>query len=322
MAKNDGFVKLARATLARWWNDNPFRYAAALAYYTLFSLAPLLVIAVALAGLAFGEEAVRGEVVGQIRGLVGPKTAESVQMAIAAAAPGSSGIFASVVGIVALMLGASAVFAELQDALNTIWRAESDASTGLRRVAWKRLLSLAMVAVIGFLLLVSLAASALVNAMGTYFTAWLPIPALLIELVNLTVSVAVITVLFAAIYKVLPDVEIEWSDVWVGAAVTSVLFTIGKSAIGIYLGQSAVGSTYGAAGSLMTLLVWVYYSALIVLLGAEFTFVYAHRRRSRMPVATRDVPLKRIAPDLGEAPPRSDLIGDASDWRSTSTEHR
>jgi len=312
----DGFTTLARQTLARWWNENPFRYAAALAYYTLFSLAPLLVIAVAVAGLAFGEEAVRGQVVGQIRGLVGAETAESVQMAIAAAAPGASGIVATLIGIVALLLGASAVFGELQDALNTIWRAKRDPAAGFRGVAWKRLLSLAMVAVIGFLLLVSLAASALVNAMGTYFTAWLPIPAVLIELINLGVSVAVITVLFAAIYKVLPDVDIEWGDVWVGAAVTSALFTIGKSLIGLYLGQSAVGSAYGAAGSLMTLLVWVYYSALIVLLGAEFTYVYAHRRRSRAPGESTGVPLKRIAPDLAESPPPSDVVGRTADWRS------
>lgn len=310
-----GFVKLSRATLARWWNDNPFRYAASLAYYTLFSLAPLLVIAVAVAGLAFGEEAVRGEVVGQIRGLVGAETAESVQKAIAAAAPGASGIVATLIGAFALLFGASAVFVELQDALNTIWRAEADPAAGFRGIAWKRLLSLAMVAVIGFLLLVSLAASAFVNAMGAYFTAWLPIPAFLLELVNLTVSVAVITVLFAAIYKVLPDVAIEWSDVWVGAAVTSVLFTIGKSLIGVYLGQSAVGSAYGAAGSLMTLLVWIYYSTLIVLLGAEFTFVYAHRRRSLEPAGAPGA-LRRSSPELAAPAPRSELAGRDGGWRS------
>ena len=270
-----------RDTGSRWIEHNAFRLAASLAFYTLFSLAPLLVIVVGLAGAFFGEEAVRGEVVAELRGLLGEESALIVQKAIADAAIRSSGLGATLASVATLLFGATIVVSELQDALNTIWKTRGDESWSAFDFVKKRLLSLALVVVIGFLLLVSLIASAVVNAAGTYLLDHLPAPAFLLEGANLVVSFAVVTGLFAAVYKVLPDVHIAWRDVWVGSLATSALFMLGKTLIGIYLGQSAIGSTYGAAGSLATILVWVYYSALIVLLGAEFTSVYAGRRSSR-----------------------------------------
>jgi membrane protein len=272
-----------RETGSRWIEHNAFRLAASLAFYTLFSLAPLLVIVVGLAGAFFGEEAVRGEVVAELRGLLGEESALVVQKAIADASIRSSGLGATLASTATLLFGATIVVSELQDALNTIWRSRGAESWSAFDLVKKRLLSLALVVVIGFLLLVSLVASAVLNAAGAYLLVHLPAPAFLLEAGNFVVSFAAVTGLFAAVYKVLPDVHIDWGDVWVGALTTAALFMLGKTLIGAYLGQSAIGSTYGAAGSLATILVWVYYSALTVLLGAEFTYVYARRRRPPAP---------------------------------------
>jgi len=274
--------KLLEDTTTEWWNDNAFRLSAALAYYTLFSLAPVLVVAVAIAGFAFGREAVRGQLFEELRGLVGDSSAAALQTAVAAAAVRpSSGVVATAVGILTLIIGSSAVFGELQDDLNTIWDAKPPQGTGLWMMVRKRLLSLAMVAVIGFLLLVSLALSASVTLLGTYVADILPLSAVLLEGVNFLASLAITTMLFASIYKVLPDVDIRWSDVWFGAAATAAMFTLGKSLIGIYLGRTVVGSAYGAAGSLVVLLLWIYYSSLILFFGAELTQVYARSHGSR-----------------------------------------
>ena len=274
--------KLLEDTTTEWWNDNAFRLSAALAYYTLFSLAPVLVVAVAIAGFAFGREAVRGQLFEELRGLVGDSSAAALQTAVAAAAVRpSSGVVATAVGILTLIIGSSAVFGELQDDLNTIWDAKPPQGTGLWMMVRKRLLSLAMVAVIGFLLLVSLALSASVTLLGTYVADVLPLSAVLLEGVNFLASLAITTMLFASIYKVLPDVDIRWSDVWFGAAATAAMFTLGKSLIGIYLGRTVVGSAYGAAGSLVVLLLWIYYSSLILFFGAELTQVYARSHGSR-----------------------------------------
>jgi membrane protein len=272
--------RVARETATEWLNAKPFRLAAALAYYTLFSMAPLLVVALGITGLVFGQEAARGEIFGPLQSLLGPKSADAVQSAVAAAAIKSSGIVATVAGIITLLIGASAVFGELQDALNTIWKAKPPDSAGIWNLVKVRLLSMAMVAVIGFLLLVSLVLSTILNAMGAYLDGVLPLPAIAIEAMNFAVSFAVVTVLFASIFKVLPDIKIAWSDVWIGAAFTAALFTVGKSLIGIYIGRMALDSTYGAAGSLLVVLVWVYYSSLILYLGAEFTHVYACKHGS------------------------------------------
>jgi membrane protein len=274
--------QLTKETATEWMNVRPFRLAAALAYYTLFSLAPLLVVALGIAGLVFGEDAARGQIFGPLQSLLGAKSADAVQNAVAAASVKSSGLFATVTGLGTLLVGASAVFAELQDALNTIFDAKPPPNAGMWDVVKKRLLSMSMVAVIGFLLLVSLALSAMLNAVGAYMGGLLPVSAFVLEAVNFVVSFGVITLLFAAIYKVLPDIENKWSDVWIGATATAALFTIGKSAIGAYIGQAALDSTYGAAASLLVVLVWIYYSSLILFFGAEFTHVYARSRGSQV----------------------------------------
>ena len=287
--------QLAKETATEWMNAKPFRLAAALAYYTLFSIAPLLVVALGIAGLAFGEDAARGQIFGPLQSLLGAKSADAVQNAVAAASIKSSGLFATVTGLATLLIGASAVFAELQDALNTIWDVKPPPSAGLWDAIRKRLLSASMVAVIGFLLLVSLAVSAMLNAIGAYMGGVLPVSAFVLEMVNFLVSFGVITLLFAAIYKVLPDIDIKWNDVWIGAIATAALFTVGKTAIGLYIGQAALDSTYGAAGSLLVVLVWVYYSSLILFFGAEFTHVYARRRGSQLDRRTEaqvDAPLR------------------------------
>jgi membrane protein len=273
--------QFTKKTISEWLNHKPFRLAAALAYYTLFSMAPLLVAALGIAGLVFGEDAARGQLFGPLQSLLGPNSADAVQNAVAAASIKSSGIVATVAGVVTLLVGASAVFAELQDALNTIWDAQPSPDAGMRSIVKKRLLSLSMVAVIGFLLLVSLALSSILNAIGAYMGSVLPVSAFLMEAVNFVVSFAVITLLFAAIFKILPDIDNTWSDVWIGALATAALFTVGKSMIGIYIGRTALDSTYGAAASLVVVLVWIYYSSLILFLGAEFTHVYAQRRGSQ-----------------------------------------
>jgi membrane protein len=274
--------QLTKETATEWMNAKPFRLSAALAYYTLFSMAPLLVVALGIAGLAFGVDAARGQIFSPLQSILGPKSADAVQNAVAAASIKSSGVLATVFGLVTLFIGASAVFGELQDALNTIWEAKGSPNAGIWDLVKKRLLSLSMVVVIGFLLLVSLALSAMMNAIGAHIGGVLPIPPWILEVVNFVVSFGVVTLLFATIFKVLPDVDNAWSDVWIGAAATAALFTVGKSLIGMYIGRMALDSTYGTAASLLVVLVWIYYSSLILFFGAEFTHVYARRRGSQV----------------------------------------
>ena len=288
--------RLSKETVTEWLNDRAFRLSAALAYYTLFSMAPLVVVAVAIAGLVFGEDAVRGQIFDQLRGLVGDQSASAVQTAVAAASVKSSGITASVIGVVTLLVGSSAVFAELQDALNTIWDAKPPPDASWWFLVRKRLLSLAMVVVMGFLLLVSLALSAILYLLGAYLGGILPVPAFALEGANFVMSFLVTALLFGAIFKVLPDVPIDWSDVTIGALATAAMFTLGKSAIGAYLGRTVVASAYGAAGSLVVLLLWIYYSSLILFLGAEFTQVYARSRGSHAAAAAVSAAAPALAP--------------------------
>ena len=265
---------LGRA-LSGWWNDNVPHLGAALSYYTLFSLAPILVVAIAIAGLAFGHEAVRGGIVEQIDGLVGHEGAIAVQAMLQGASKPSSSIPATIIGGITFFIGATGAFLELQTALNTIWRVKPKASGSWFRVLMmQRLISFALVVAVGFLLLTSLLVSAALAALHRYMGTAYPGVAVLWEALNVIVSLGVITLLFAMVYKVLPDVELAWSDVWVGGLVTAGLFTIGKSLIGLYIGTSGFSSTYGAAGSVIVILVWVYYSSQIILLGAEFTREY------------------------------------------------
>lgn len=261
---------LLKQTWTEFSEDKVPRLGAALAYYTVFSIAPLLLIVIAIAGLAFGQEAAQGKIFQQLDGLLGANTAKGVQDMVRNASKPKSGTIATIAGIVTLILGASGVFGQLKDALNTIWDVPPKKAKGIWGFLKGRFLSAAMVFGIGFLLLVALVIDAAISAV---------LPEL--QVVQVIVSLAVVTVLFAAIFRVLPDLKIEWHDVWLGAAFTSVLFVLGKFALGMYLGRSAVGSTYGAAGSLVVLLLWVYYSAQILLFGAEFTQVYARSHGSR-----------------------------------------
>ena len=261
-------------------DDYASSMGAALAYYTIFSLAPLLLLVIAVAGLAFGAEAARGEIVGQLRGLIGAEGAVAVQGLLKSASTPTKSIWASIIGVVTLLIGATSVFAELQSALDRIWRAPAAAqSTGVMGLLRSRLLSFGLILSIGFLLLVSLVVSAGLAALGKWwgpmFGAWETV----LQMVNAVVSFGFISVLFALVYRILPRVKVAWNDVWIGAAVTAFLFTVGKFAIGFYLGKAGASSGFGAAGSVVVLLVWVYYSAQIFLLGAEFTWVYAHDRR-------------------------------------------
>jgi membrane protein len=278
-----GVWALLKATYAEWSEDRVPRLAAALAYYTTFSIAPLLVIIIAIAGFVFGAEAVRGQLDEQIRGLLGSDAASAVQdMVQSATANASAGILATVLSIAALLFGATGVFAELQDSLNTIWEVQPKSGRGLRGLVRDRLLSFGMVLAIAFLLIVSLVASAAIAGMGTFIGSRISALAPLWHVVDVLVSIGVLALLFAAIFKWLPDVEIGWRDVWVGALVTSLLFTVGKTLLGLYLGRSATASVYGTAGALVILLLWVYYSAQIFFFGAELTQVYANRYGSRV----------------------------------------
>lgn len=265
---------LLKEAVAEWKADKASVLAAALSFYTMISLAPLLVLATAVAGLFYGQEAVSGRLSMEIAGLVGFDAANFVEDMVKSASKPTQGVVATVMGLVMLLFGASGVFGALQDALNTIWDVEPQPQSWTEMMK-TRFLSLTMVVGTGFLLVVSLVASTLVTAM-TEFVGPLG------QGLNLLASLAVFTGLFAALFKLLPDVEVEWKDVWHGAFFTSVLFTLGKFLIGLYLGHSAVASSYGAAGALAVILIWVYYSAQILFLGAEFTQVYA-RQKGRQP---------------------------------------
>ena len=271
------FWNVLKSALRGWWKEDIPHLGAAISYYTLFALSPILVVAIAIAGLAFGAEAVRGEIVGQIEGLVGHQGAVAVQAMLKGASQHSSGILATVIGLVTLFLGATGLFLELQTALNIVWRVRPDPESGVRGLVLQRLVSFGLVIGVGFLLLVSLVVSAGLAALDTYFGHRFPAYVVLGQVLNIVLSLGVITVLFAMIYKVLPDVRLQWSDVWVGAFVTALLFTIGKYLIGLYLGTSTTASSYGAAGSVVVLLLWVNYSSQIVLLGSEFTRAWVQR---------------------------------------------
>jgi membrane protein len=276
--------QVLKDSVAAWRDDNASRLAAALSYYTVFSIAPLLVIVIAVAGQVLGEEAVRGEIVAQIGSTVGRDTAEFIETLIANASEPRSGIIATVVGVITLLLGATGVFGQLQGSLDTIWRVEPEPGRGLRGTLKDRFLGFTLVLAIGFLLLVAFVASTAIGAASSLIGDQLPLSAVWLSLLDFLLSFAVITLLFAAIFKVLPRVELAWRDVWSGAAFTSLLFNIGKLVIGWYLGTTGAGSAFGAAGSLIVLLLWVYYSAQIFLLGAEFTKIYANRYGSQIAV--------------------------------------
>ena len=273
---------MTRESASAWIDDYAPSMGAAIAYYTMFSIAPMLIIVIAIAGFFFGREAASGQLYGQLAGLVGPNGAKAVQGLVESASSPTEGIIATVISLVLLIVGATTVFAELQTDLDRVWKAPAAKKPeGLWGMIRSRLLSLGLVVSMGFVLLVSLAASAGLSALGSLWGGFFDNFEWLLQIVNFLVSFAVITAMFALMYKILPRVSIGWHDVWIGAAATALLFTIGKLLVGLYIGKSSVASSFGAAGSLVVLLVWVYYSAQIFLLGAEFTWVFAHRFGSR-----------------------------------------
>ncbi|MEH1930477.1 YihY/virulence factor BrkB family protein [Nostoc sp.] len=304
--------KLLQETFKEWSEDKASRLAAALAYYTIFSIAPLLIIVIAIAGAVFGEEAARGQIVGQIQGLVGPDGAALIQTAIQNANKPKTGAIASIISIAVLVLGATGLFTELQDSLNTIWEVKAKPGRGIINMIRLRFLSFAMVIGIGFLLLVSLVISTALTALVTYFSNILPGVDFLWPIVNFVLSFSITTALFGLIFKVLPDVKITWNDVFIGSIITSFLFSIGRFLLGQYLGNGSFGSTYGAAGSLVVVLAWVNYAAQILFFGAEFTQVYARRYGSGI-VPTKDaIPLSDKTKDNGtnpteQSPPKKKL---------------
>ena len=262
---------------SEWIDRDVSRLGAALAFYTLFAIAPLFVIVLAMAGLWFGEEAARRELFSQVSGLVGSEGGEAIQALVSAAHKPKTGAWATVIAVATLFVGATGVFVELQDALNSVWGVRRKPGRGLRNFIKDRLLSFALIVGIGFLLLVSLVLSAGLSALGKFMVELLPAQEAIWQWINFVVSFGIITLLFAMIFKVLPDVKIAWRDVWTGALLTALLFNLGKYLLGLYLGRSSVTSAYGAAGSLVVVLLWVYYSAQILFFGAKFTQIYSNR---------------------------------------------
>ena len=270
------FASVLMESAGAWMEDNALRLSASLAFYSVFSLAPLLIIAVSLSALIFSEQTVRDQVAAQLEALAGPRAADALEaLLVTTAAQKRTGTFAVIAGVAAMVFGASAVFGELKDALNTIWGVVVKPGRTLLRLVHDRFLSFSMVLSVGFLLLVSLLLSAVLTALAKYMNWLLPLPGLVWQSLDFLGSLGVITLLFAMIFKILPNVRIGWNDVWIGAAVTSLLFVLGKFLIGFYLGASSITSAYGAAASVVIVLLWVYYSACILFFGAEFTKIYA-----------------------------------------------
>lgn len=279
-----------KETASDWSDDNASRLAAALAYYSLLSLAPLLVIVIAVAGFFYGPDAARGKIAGELGAVVGGEAAQGIQSVAASAHSQTGGVVSTVIGVVTLFVGASGVFGELQSSLNTIWEVKPKPNRGVLGQLKDRFLSFTMVLGVAFLLLVSLVLSTMLSALGNAFAGALPGGEGIWQAVTFLFTFSVVTGLFALIFKYIPDAQIQWRDVWLGAAVTALLFTIGKFLLGLYLGKAAPGSSYGAAGSIIALVVWVYYAAQILFMGAEFTQVEARRHGAGIRPSENAVP--------------------------------
>lgn len=279
------FIELLKNSAIAWQEDNAASMGAAVAFYTVFSIAPLLIIVIAVAGFVWGEDAVRGEIIRQLNGLVGRDGAAGVQELLKSADKPVQGITATLMSMVFLIIGSTTVFAELQGALDRIWRVPAATVTGIWNTVRARLLSFGLVLGLAFLLLVSLVVSAALAAFSQMTNGLLPSWEVVLQMLNMLVSVSIATVLFAMIYKFMPRAQVAWRDVWVGAMVTAILFEVGKVLIALYVGKSSTISSLTAAGSLVVVLIWVYYAAQVFLLGAEFTWMYANRYGSRKDVA-------------------------------------
>ncbi len=273
---------ILKETVTDWKDDNAPRLAAALAYYTLLSIAPLIVFAVSAVGLLYGDEAARGQIANEIGSVVGAQAGEAIEGIASSARDRSTGVLSSIVGVIVLLFGASGVFGELQTSLDTIWEVKPKPGRGIVGAIKDRFFSFTMVMGVAFLLLVSLVMSTVIAGLGHFMESSLPGGEALWTILNFVISLGLVTVIFALVLKVVPDVKIAWAPVWVGAFTTAVLFTLGKFAIGLYLGKSTFTSSYGAAGSVVALVVWVYYSAQILFFGAELTQVYARHTGAKL----------------------------------------
>jgi membrane protein len=296
-------LDLAKQTFKEYLADKAPRLGAALSYYTVFSLAPVLILVISIAGLVFGKDAAQGRIVGELEGLLGSEGATIVQTMLAKANHTGSGVLSTVLGFAVLLVGATGVLIELQDAINTVWKVAPKPGGGIKALIRERLLSFGLILSFGFILLVSLILSALLAGLGSMMSRFIPGWVVFGYILNYALALGIMTVLIATIYKILPDVRMAWRDVWVGALATSILFQIGKLIIGLYVGKASVGSPFGAAGSLAVLLVWVYYSSQIILLGAEFTRVSALRRGARIEPTSYAVPVERPADGVKTALP-------------------
>jgi membrane protein len=283
---------LGRATILRFIADEALSHGAAIAYYAVFSLAPVLVIVIALAGLVFGRDAAQDAIFQQFSGLMGPESADLLQQMILSAAGKTAGIIASLVGAVTLIVTASGVFGEMQSAMNGIWKATPEGAS-LSVFLRARLTSLGLVFALGFLLIVSLGLSALTSAASDYLKEILPALPIILGVLDIVFSLTLLTVVIGAIYKFLPDTPVQWRDVGIGALLTAIMLSIGKFVIGLYIGSSAVASSYGAASALVIILLWIYYCAQIFLLGAEFTYVFAHEGDGGTPAERDTVKARR-----------------------------
>jgi membrane protein len=311
---------LFQETFSEWQKDKASRLAAALSYYTIFSIAPLLIIVIAVAGAAFGEAAATNAIFNQLQGLIGAEGAKVIQNAIDNANRPRAGTIASLISIVVLLFGATGLFTELQDALNTIWEVQPKPGKAMKNMVRQRFLSFAMILAIGFLLLVSLVISAVLQGIINYFSHLLPGVDFIWQFINFFLGFAITTVLFGLIFKVLPDAKITWKDVLIGAVITSLLFSLGRYALGHYLGNATFGSTYGAAGSIVVILVWVNYAAQILFFGAEFTQVYSRRYGSRIVPANYAVPIResdRLQQGLKPNNQKSSTKKSGSNWVNT-----
>lgn len=291
-------VRLGKNTFSNWSDDGAPSMAAALSYYTVFSMAPLCVIAIGIAGLLFSKDAAQGQLFSQIRGLVGDQGAQAIQGLLTTQTVQNSSALATIIGFIIVLIGATGVFSELQTSLNKIWKVKPEKISGVKAFLKNRLLTFAMVLSVGFLLMVSLLASAILAGVEKYLQGLLPGGAGVWQVANFGLSFLVITFLFGLIFKVLPDAEIKWKEVWLGALITALLFTIGKTLIGLYLGKSGVATTFGAAGSLVIVLSWVYYSSQILFVGAEFTKAHSEIRDIKTVQKNKAAPKVMLNPTL------------------------
>jgi membrane protein len=296
-------LHVAQTAATNWWNDRAMSMGASIAYFAIFSLAPMLLVVIGVAGLAFGAEAAQGAIVAQFSAFIGERAAQAIESMVTGATQFGSGVVGTAIGVISFLLLSTGMLVELQDDLNIIWKVRRSRRSTVMQFLRTRLVSLAMMLVVGFLLLVFLLIDAGLSALGGFLEQLYSGAGVLLHMLNNLLSITAATGLFAMMFKILPDVDIDWQDVWTGALVTALLFTVGKFLIALYLGRSAVASSYGAAGSVVTILLWVYYSSLILLFGAEFTKAHADYRKARLTGSAAAAPPSGRARDRSRQSP-------------------